>query len=53
MGIKDLGGRRPLYLRKERRTANGIRGWSSGQRPHLGSGETLYKTLKKNLCEIF
>jgi hypothetical protein len=45
-GIKDLGSRRPLYLRKERRTTNSIRGWSSRQRAHLGSGATLYKTLK-------
>jgi hypothetical protein len=30
-GRKDPGDRRPLYLRKERTTANGIRGWSSGQ----------------------
>jgi hypothetical protein len=29
--IKDLGGRRPLYLRKERVTANDNRGRSSGQ----------------------
>jgi hypothetical protein len=47
--MKDLGGKRPLYLRKERTTANDIRGWSSGQRSHLGSGGTL----KKNLYEIF
>jgi hypothetical protein len=47
--INDLGGRWPLYLRKERTTMNGIGGWSSGQRSHLGSGETL----KKTLYEIF
>jgi hypothetical protein len=48
-GVKDLGGRRPLCLRKERTTKNGIEGWSSGQRSHLGSGGTL----KKALSEIF
>jgi hypothetical protein len=44
----DLGGRHPLYLRKERTTANGIRGWSSEQRSHLGSGGTLKKALYEN-----
>jgi hypothetical protein len=43
--IKDLGGRLPLCLRKERATTNGIGWWSSGQRSHVGSGETLNKTL--------
>jgi hypothetical protein len=45
MGVKDLFSRRPLYLRKERRTAEGIRGWSTRQQAHLGRGGTLYKTL--------
>jgi hypothetical protein len=45
MGIKDLGGRWPLYLRKERPTANSIRGWSSRQRSHLGSEGTPKKTF--------
>jgi hypothetical protein len=31
MGRKDLGCRRPLYLRKKRTTTDGIRGWSLGQ----------------------
>jgi hypothetical protein len=47
--IKDLGGKWLLCLRKKRRTTNGIREWSSGQRSHLGSGGTL----KKTLYEIF
>jgi hypothetical protein len=38
--MKDLGGRRPLCLRKERATRNGIGGWSSGR-------------LKKTVSEIF
>jgi hypothetical protein len=45
MGIKDLGGRWPLYLRNKRTTMDGIGGWSSGQRSHLGSGGNLKKTL--------
>jgi hypothetical protein len=49
IGIKDLGSRRPLCLRKERRRTNSIGGWSSEQRSHLGSGGTL----KKTLSEIF
>jgi hypothetical protein len=48
MGIKDLGGRRLLHLRKERTNTNGIGEWSSGQRSPLGSEGTL----KKTLCEI-
>jgi hypothetical protein len=48
-GVKDLGSRRLLCLRKERATTNGIGGWSSGQRSHLGSRGTL----KKTLYEIF
>jgi hypothetical protein len=43
--IKYLGGRVPLYLRKERATTNGIGGWSLAQRSHLGRGGTLTKTL--------
>jgi hypothetical protein len=43
--MKDLGGRRPLCLRKERTTTNHIRGWSLGQRSHLGSGGMLKKIL--------
>jgi hypothetical protein len=43
--IKDLGGRLPLCLRKERTTMNGIGEWSSGQRSHLRSGGTLKKSL--------
>jgi hypothetical protein len=46
---EDLGDRRPLHLRKERTTTNGIGWWSSGQRSHLGSGGTR----KKTLYEIF
>jgi hypothetical protein len=46
--IMDIGGRRPLYLRKARTTANGI-GGCSVQQSHLGSGGTL----KKALYEIF
>jgi hypothetical protein len=33
------------HLRKERRTTNGIKGWSAGQRSYLGSGGTLRMTL--------
>jgi hypothetical protein len=44
-GIKDLGGRRPLYLRKKRTTTDSIGGRSSGQRSHLGRGGTLMKDL--------
>jgi hypothetical protein len=45
MGIKNLGGRRPLCLRKERTTAKFIGGWSSGQKSSLGSGGILKKSL--------
>jgi hypothetical protein len=44
-GIKDLGGRQPLYLKKQRATATANRGRSSGQRSYLGSRGTLRKTL--------
>jgi hypothetical protein len=44
-GIKDQGGRRPLFVRKERTTVNGIRRRNSGELSRLGSGETLKKTL--------
>jgi hypothetical protein len=47
--IKDLGDRQLLYLRKEKGTAIGIRGWSSGQQSRLESEGTL----KKTLYEIF
>jgi hypothetical protein len=50
-GRKSIGGKGLLFLRNEWTTAIGIRGWSSGQRPHLG-GETLYTTIKKTLYEI-
>jgi hypothetical protein len=35
---KGIGGRRPLYLRKDRAAMSGIRERSSGQRSYLGSG---------------
>jgi hypothetical protein len=41
-GIKDLGSRWLLYLRKKRTTMDSIGGWSSGL---LESGGTLKKTL--------
>jgi hypothetical protein len=44
-GTKDLCGGQSLYLRKERRSTNGIGGRSSGQQSHLGSGVTLKKIL--------
>jgi hypothetical protein len=45
IGIKDLGGRRPLYLRKEKTATNSIGGRSAGQPSLLGSGGTLKKAL--------
>jgi hypothetical protein len=45
MGIKDLGGRQPMYLRKKRTTTDGIGGRSREQRSPLGSGETIKKTV--------
>jgi hypothetical protein len=44
-GTKDLCGEQSLYLRKERKTTNGIGGWSSGQQSHVGSRGTLKKIL--------
>jgi hypothetical protein len=49
MRIKDLRSRRPLYLKKESTTANGIRGRSSR---HTWEVEEDYKTLKKALHKI-
>jgi hypothetical protein len=46
--IQDLGGGRPLCLKRKRTTTDGIGRWSSGQRAPLGSGEAL----EKNLYEI-
>jgi hypothetical protein len=46
--IKVLGIRLPLCL-KNKRTTNGIKGWSAGQRSYLGKGGTL----RMNLYEIF
>jgi hypothetical protein len=46
---KDLGSKQPLYMRKKRATAIGIRGWNSGQLSPLGRGGPNYKTLKKTL----
>jgi hypothetical protein len=37
------------HLRKERKTMNGIKGWSAAQRPYLGSRETP----SRNPYEIF
>jgi hypothetical protein len=48
-GIKDIGGRCSLYLRKGRTTADSIRGWSSGQRSPLGSGGTLMKIVHESV----
>jgi hypothetical protein len=45
LGIKYVGGRRPLYLRKERTTTGGIWRWSSRERSYPGSGWTLKNTL--------
>jgi hypothetical protein len=44
-GTKDLGGKRPPYLRKKRTTTNGIEGWSSGHQSHLGCEGTLKMIL--------
>jgi hypothetical protein len=43
--VKELGGRRPLCLRKEMTAANGIGRWNSGQHSQPGSGGTLKNTL--------
>jgi hypothetical protein len=59
--VKDLGGGRPLCLRKERLTNNCIGGCKSGYRSHLGSKGTENKTLyeivsmkiSKETAEIF
>jgi hypothetical protein len=47
-GVKDLGDRRPLCLRKETTTKRGIGGWISRQGSDLGNGGAL----NKNLYEI-
>jgi hypothetical protein len=46
--IKDLGVRLPPCLKKKR-TMKAIKGWSAGQRSHLGSG----KMHSKDPYEIF
>jgi hypothetical protein len=48
---KDVGSKRPLYLRKKRMITIGIGGWSSGQLSPLGRGGPTYKTLK-NILEL-
>jgi hypothetical protein len=45
----DLGGKRPLYIRKNRATAIGIEGLSSRQLSPLGIRGLAYKTLMKTL----
>jgi hypothetical protein len=44
-GMRDLGGRQPLYRRKKRPTKDGIGGCRSGHRTPLGSRRTRKKTL--------
>jgi hypothetical protein len=48
MGRKDLGCRRPLYLRRKRTTTDGIREWISEQ-PHLKSERTTSKIYRKTV----
>jgi hypothetical protein len=45
MRISDQCGGQSPYLMKEKTTTNSIRGYSSGQRSHLGSEGTLNKIL--------
>jgi hypothetical protein len=51
-GIKDIGGRPPLYQKKKVPTKNGIRGCRLGQRSHLGRRGTLKKTYEIVSMEI-
>jgi hypothetical protein len=44
-GTKDLGSKRPLYVRKKGATAIGIGGWSSRQLSLLVRRGPAYKTL--------
>jgi hypothetical protein len=46
-GIRHRDVKELPHMRKERRTMNCIKGWSAGQRPHLGSGETPSKNPYK------
>jgi hypothetical protein len=47
--MKDLDGKHPLYLRKNRTTVIGIGGWTSGHLPPLEREGPNYKTLMKTL----
>lgn len=44
-GIRNKGLRHQLYLRKERRAGNGIRGGSKRQELRLGGQKILYEIL--------
>jgi hypothetical protein len=48
IGRKDLGGRRPLYLRRKRTTTDGIREWISEQ-PRLKSERTTSEIYWKTI----
>jgi hypothetical protein len=48
MGVKDLGCRRPLYLRRKRITTDGIREWKLEQ-PRLKSKRTTSGTYRKTI----
>jgi hypothetical protein len=48
-GIRHRDVKEPPHLRKKRRTTNGIKGWSAGQRFYQERGETL----RLNLYEIY
>jgi hypothetical protein len=48
-GTKDLGGKRPPFVRKKRATVVDIGGWSSKQLSPLGRRVSVCNTLKKTL----
>jgi hypothetical protein len=48
-GVRHQDVEKQPQLRKKRRTTNGIKGYSAGQRSYLGSGGTL----RMNIYEIF
>jgi hypothetical protein len=48
IGVKNLGCRRPLYLRRKRTTADGVREWKSEQ-PHLKNERTTSEIYRRTI----
>jgi hypothetical protein len=48
---RQLGSKRPLYLKKNKTTATDIGGWSSGQLSPLGRGGPTYE-IPKMILEL-